>query len=144
MVPPITSAQAWDSAREIASVFLAIIMTGGLPFIISLLKAEGWSPARKNLLALACSVAVGSLTILVNGNVSFANLTDVVTAVFTTSTVIYHQWVKGTGIDQQLTEKTLPWVASPASPPTQPPVPPPPPAPTTTPTTQGGPNDVQG
>lgn len=96
-----------DSWREVAAVILGILMTGGLPFLISLVKQETWSAKVKSLVALLLCIATGALTVLVSGNFSLENLAQTILAIYTASNLIYNQFLKDTPLDARLEEKSF-------------------------------------
>lgn len=97
--------EEFDSIREFLSLILALVMTSVLPLAVSFLKQNTWSTGRKQALSLVLAVGVGILTVAVNGNLTGENLTLAITAVFTASNTIYHQFFKDSRLDQTLEMK---------------------------------------
>ena len=96
-----------DSVREFLSLVLGLAFSVGMPALVAFLKNVTWPAWKKVGLSLLVSIALGALTVLVNGNIDLKNLTLSITAIFTAATVVYKAWFEQTRANGLLEEKKV-------------------------------------
>lgn len=96
-----------DSIREFLSIVLGIVSTVLMPALVAWLKQSDWPIWKKHILTLLVAIALGALTVLVNGNIDLKNLTLSITAIFTAATTLYNVWFRDTRTNGWLENKKV-------------------------------------
>jgi biotin transporter BioY len=96
-----------------AHALLTAVCSIAAPFLISLAKQRHWSDAQKGMAALAVSVCLGLATVAATGHLDWKDIAGTIGVVFTTATWIYQNFLKGTTINDALTDATLPGTGGP-------------------------------
>jgi small neutral amino acid transporter SnatA (MarC family) len=98
-----------ESIRQFLSIVLGIMSSVGMPAIVAWLKQSTWPAWKKQVLSLLVAVALGAVTVLVNGNYDLQNLALSVTAIFTAGNSIYVMYFRETRANGYLeNQKVLP------------------------------------
>jgi hypothetical protein len=91
-----------------AQAMLTAVCSLAAPFLISLAKQRHWSDAQKVMAALGVSVFLALASVAATGTLDWKNIAGTIGVVFTSASVIYQTYLKGTAIDDALTDATLP------------------------------------
>jgi hypothetical protein len=91
-----------------AQALMTAVCSLAAPFLISLAKQRHWSDAQKVMAALGVSVFLGVATVAATGRLDWKDIVGTVGIVFTSASVIYDTYLKGTTINDALTDAKFP------------------------------------
>lgn len=96
-----------DNAREFAAWIVGALSSGGMLFLVSLIKQREWQDWQKTLLSLAVAAVFGLLTAFVDGDVDPANIGTAATAIFTAANVAFKVYFQDTPANRSLEQKKV-------------------------------------
>jgi hypothetical protein len=87
-----------------AQALLTALCSLAAPFLISLAKQRHWTDQQKVMAAIGVSVALGLATVAMTGRLDWKDIAGTIGVVFTSATWIYQTFLKGTAVEQNLTD----------------------------------------
>jgi hypothetical protein len=96
-----------DSLRDYAAWIVGALSSGGMLFLVSLIKQRTWADWQKTLLSLALALVFGLLTAFVNGDVDPANIGTATAAIFTAATIAFKTYFQDTPANASLEQRKV-------------------------------------
>lgn len=91
-----------------AQALLTAVCSLAAPFLISLAKQRHWTDQQKVMAALGVSVFLGVATVAATGKFDVRNIAGTIGVVFASANVIYVTYLRGTAINDALTDAKFP------------------------------------